>query len=84
MSDNIRSDLERADELMGRAQYAAALPLLQATLRRSEQLRPDGAASRVTAVILCKLGHCSLQLFDLRAAAAFFRRAATIEQFVRF
>ena len=71
------SDLRRATELMGIDQHAAALPLLQAALRQSEQ-RPAGSSSAETAAILHGIGECFYALKDCQAAAEHCRRAATI------
>ena len=74
-------DLRRATALIDSKQYAAALPLLQAALRRSEQ-KPDGPTSAETAAILYRIGGvCYFALCDYRAAADYCRRAAAISDF---
>ena len=74
------SDLRRATVLMGGNQHAAALPLLQAALRRSEQ-KPGGPSSAETADVLCKIGGCYSALTDYPAAGEFYRRAAAISTY---
>ena len=51
------SDLRRALALINSEQFAAALPLLQAALSRSEQ-RPGGHSSAETVEIFYKIGNC--------------------------
>ena len=74
------SDLRRAVALINSRQFAAALPLLQSALRRSEQ-KPDGLSSAETAGILDKIGGCYIGLSNWRAAAEHYRRAAAISKY---
>ena len=71
------SDHRRAIALLGSKQFAAALPLFQAALRRSEQ-QPGGSSSAQTADILQKIGLCYAGMNDLRDAVEHYRRAAAI------
>ena len=76
------SDLLRANALMDSKQYAAALPLLRAALRRSDPTRKSGeSASAATALILDMLGECFIALRDFRAAAEHYSRAAAISDY---
>ena len=69
------SDVRRAIALYDSKQYAIALPLFQAVLRRCEQ-KPDGASSAETASLVFKIGYCYDKLSDFLIAAGHFRRAA--------
>ena len=71
------SDLHRAIALMGSKQHAAALPLLQNALRRSEQ-KPGGPSSTETASVLYSIGECYRVCSDFQAAAGHFHRAAAV------
>ena len=74
------SDIRRALALLDSKQYTAALPLLQTALHLSE-LKPDGPSSAETAEILVKIGECSWERRDFRAAAEHYRRAAAISNY---
>ena len=74
------SDLRCAAALMSSKQYAAALPLLQAALRQSEQ-KPGGPSSADTAAIWDRIGGCYGGMCDFRASAEYFRYAASITDY---
>ena len=77
---SIMSDLRRANALFDSKQFAAALPLLQAALRRIEQ-EPDGSATAEAADVVFKIGYCCDMLNDFPTAAEHFRRAAAITNY---
>ena len=76
-SHTTMSGLRRAAALYDSEQYAAALPLLQAAQRLSEQ-KPGGRSSPETATIFHFIGGCYNAMSDFRAAAEHYRRAAAI------
>ena len=63
ISFSTMSDVRRAIALYDSKQYAIALPLFQAVLRRCEQ-KPDGASSAETASLVFKIGYCYDKLSD--------------------
>ena len=74
------NDFRRAITLMDNHQHAAALLLLKASLRQSEQ-KPGGASSAETADILGLIGGCYAAQNNCRAAAEHLRRAATVSNY---